>query len=309
VHRAVWHDGRVVAVKVQYPGAEEALRSDLRQLSRMTRLMQPLAPGLELKPLVTELRERMEEELDYRDEAAHQRVFAEAFDGDARVRVPRVLASAPKAMISEWVDGRKLSDVIRSGSQEERDAAAALLAEFLYSSPGKVGLLHADPHPGNFQITPDGRLLVLDFGAVARLPHGLPRPLSLMVRLALEDRPDDLLQLLRDEHFVLPGTDLGASEVLAYLAPFTEPLRAESFRFDRAWLQSQAERMGDLRSPHFRTGRELNLPPQYLLIHRVTMGTLGVLCQLDADVQLRGIVQRWQPWIFGDEEEPAASPV
>jgi hypothetical protein len=108
---------------------------------------------------------------------------------------------------------------------------------------------------------------------------------------------------------VLTGTDLGASEVLAYLAPFTEPLRAESFRFDRAWLQSQAERMGDLRSPHFRTGRELNLPPQYLLIHRVTMGTLGVLCQLDADVQLRGIVQRWQPWIFGDEEEPAASPV
>jgi predicted unusual protein kinase regulating ubiquinone biosynthesis (AarF/ABC1/UbiB family) len=309
VHRGIWHDGREVAVKVQYPGAEEALRSDLRQLSRMTRLMQPLAPGLELKPLVAELRDRMEEELDYRDEAASQRVFAEAFDGDERVRVPRVLASAPKAMVSEWVDGRKLSDVIRVGTQDERDAAAALLAEFLYSSPGKVGLLHADPHPGNFQITPDGRLLVLDFGAVARLPEGLPRPLSLMVRLALEDRPDDLLQLLRDEKFVLPGTDLGASEVLSYLAPFTEPLRAESFRFDRAWLQGQAERMGDLRSPHFRTGRELNLPPQYLLIHRVTMGTLGVLCQLDADVPLRGIVRRWQPWIFGDEEQPAINPV
>jgi predicted unusual protein kinase regulating ubiquinone biosynthesis (AarF/ABC1/UbiB family) len=309
VHKGVWHDGRVVAVKVQYPGAEEALRSDLRQLSRMTRLMQPLAPGLELKPLVAELRERMEEELDYRDEAASQRVFADAFDGDDRVRVPRVVASAPKAMISEWVDGRKLSDVIRSGTQDERDAAAALLAEFLYSSPGKVGLLHADPHPGNFQITPDGRLLVLDFGAVARLPEGLPRPLSMMVRLALEDRPDDLLDLLRRENFVLPGTDLGASEVLAYLAPFTEPLRAESFRFDRKWLQSQAERMGDLRSPHFRTGRELNLPPQYLLIHRVTMGTLGVLCQLDADVPLRGIVRRWQPWIFGDEEEVATNQV
>jgi predicted unusual protein kinase regulating ubiquinone biosynthesis (AarF/ABC1/UbiB family) len=309
VHRGVWHDGRVVAVKVQYPGAEEALRSDLRQLSRMTRLMQPLAPGLELKPLVAELRERMEEELDYRDEAANQRVFAEAFEGDDRVRVPRVVASAPKAMVSEWVEGQKLSDVIRSGTQEERDGAAALLAEFLYSSPSRVGLLHADPHPGNFQITPDGRLLVLDFGAVARLPDGLPRPLSLMVRLALEDRPDDLLALLRNEGFVLPGTTVEAGEVLAYLAPFTEPLRTESFRFDRAWLQGQAERMGDLRSPHFQTGRELNLPPQYLLIHRVTMGTLGVLCQLDADVSLRGIVGRWQPWIFGDEERTAPHPV
>ncbi len=305
VHRAVWHDGRDVAVKVQYPGAEEALRSDLRQLSRMTRLMQPLAPGLELKPLIAELRDRMEEELDYRDEAASQRVFAEAFDGDDLVKVPRVVASAPKAMVSEWVSGRKLSDVIRSGTREERDGAAALLAEFLYSSPGRVGLLHADPHPGNFQIMPDGRLLVLDYGAVARLPDGLPRPLSLMVRLALEDRPADLLDLLRNEGFVLPGADLGAEEVLAYLSPFTEPLRAESFRFDRAWLQKQAERMGDLRSPQFRTGRELNLPPQYLLIHRVTMGTLGVLCQLDADVSIRGIVRRWQPWIFGEETGPA----
>jgi predicted unusual protein kinase regulating ubiquinone biosynthesis (AarF/ABC1/UbiB family) len=306
VHRGIWHDGREVAVKVQYPGAEEALRSDLRQLSRMTRLMQPLAPGLELKPLVAELRERMEEELDYRDEAAHQRIFADALDGDERVKVPRVIASAPKALVTEWVEGRKLSDVIRAGTQAERDRAAALLAEFLYSSPALVGLLHADPHPGNFQVMADGRLLVLDYGAVARLPDGLPRPLSTMVRLALEDRPGDLLALLRAEHFVLPGSALSAPEVMAYLAPFTEPLRSEVFRFNRAWLQKQAERMGDLRSPQFRTGRELNLPPQYLLVHRVTMGTLGVLCQLDADVPLREIVERWQPWIFGAEEDESA---
>ena len=84
VHRGVWHDGRVVAVKVQYPGAGEALRSDLRQLSRMSRLLQPLMPGLEIKPLIAELRERMEEELDYRDEAVNQRAFATAFDGDDR---------------------------------------------------------------------------------------------------------------------------------------------------------------------------------------------------------------------------------
>ena len=81
VHRAVWHDGREVAVKVQYPGAEEALRSDLRQLARMSRLLQPLVPGQDVKPLIAELRERMEEELDYRDEAAYQRAFAEVFDG------------------------------------------------------------------------------------------------------------------------------------------------------------------------------------------------------------------------------------
>jgi predicted unusual protein kinase regulating ubiquinone biosynthesis (AarF/ABC1/UbiB family) len=305
VHKAVWRDGREVAVKVQYPGAEEALRSDLRQLSRMSRLMQPLVPGLEIKPLIAELRERMEEELDYRDEAENQRVFAAAYEGDDKIKVPRVVASAPRAMITEWVEGRKLSDVIRNGAQDERDRAAALLAEFHYSAPARVGLLHADPHPGNFQVLDDGRLMVIDFGAVARLPEGLPRPLSEMVRLAMEDRPAELLALLRNHGFVRPGSPLGGEEALAYLAPFAEPLRTESFRFDRRWLQLQAERVGDLRRPEFRTGRELNLPPQYLLVHRVTMGTLGVLCQLDADVPLRGIVQHWQPWIFEGEGESA----
>jgi predicted unusual protein kinase regulating ubiquinone biosynthesis (AarF/ABC1/UbiB family) len=298
VHRAIWRDGREVAVKVQYPGAEQALRSDLRQLSRMSRVMQPLVPGLEIKPLIAELRDRMEEELDYRDEADNQRTFATAYDGDDLVKVPRVVASAPRALVTEWVNGRKLSDVIRAGTQEERDSAAVLLAEFHYSSPARVGLLHADPHPGNFQLLSDGRLMVTDFGAVARLPHGLPKPLTMMTRLALENRPADLLQLLRDEGFVRPGSQLRAEDAVAYLAPFTEPLGAESFRFNRRWLQGQAERVGDLRSPQFNTGRELNLPPQYLLIHRVSMGTLGVLCQLDADVPLRGIVQRWEPWIF-----------
>jgi len=300
VHRAVWRDGREVAVKVQYPGAEEALRSDLRQLSRMSRVLQPLVPGLEIKPLIAELRDRMEEELDYRDEANNQRTFAAAFEGDALVKVPRVVASAPRALVTEWVSGRKLSEVIRAGTQEERDSVAVLLAEFLYSTPTRVGLLHADPHPGNFQALPDGRLMVTDYGAVARLPSGMPRPLTMMTKLAFENRPDDLLQLLRDEGFLRPDSPLPAEEAVAYLAPFTEPLRTESFHFNRRWLQGQAERVGDLRSPQFNTGRELNLPPQYLLIHRVTMGTLGVLCQLDAHVPLRAIVHRWAPWIFGD---------
>jgi predicted unusual protein kinase regulating ubiquinone biosynthesis (AarF/ABC1/UbiB family) len=298
VHRATWHDGREVAVKVQYPGAEQALLSDLRQLSRMSRLMQPLVPGLDIKPLITELQDRMAEELDYRDEAAHQRTFAAAYDGDPHVRVPKVVASAPKALVSEWVTGRRLSDVIARGTPAERDHAAAQLSEFHYAAPERTGLLHSDPHPGNFQILDDGRLMVLDYGAVARLPDGMPKPLSEMVRLALADRPEDLLAHLQREGFVRRGSEMTPGDALAYLAPFTEPLRTESFRFDRAWLQKQAGRVGDLRSPQFQTGRELNLPPQYLLIHRVTMGTLGVLCQLDADVPLRGIVARWQPWIF-----------
>ncbi|HYZ09534.1 MAG TPA: AarF/ABC1/UbiB kinase family protein [Pseudonocardiaceae bacterium] len=295
VHRAVWHDGREVAVKVQYPGAEEALRSDLRQLQRFSPLFQAVVPGLEVKPLLAELRDRMVEELDYRGEADNQRAFHAAYHGDPEIAVPAVVASAPKVLVSEWVTGTPLSQIIRTGSREERDGIGYLLSEFHFSAPERVRLLHADPHPGNFLRLADGRLCVLDFGAAAKLPNGAPGILGAAARLAVEDRPDELLELLRSAGFVRAGMVLRAEDVLAYLAPFTEPLQSETFHFTRAWMQSQAERVGDFGSPDFRTGRALNLPPQYLLIQRVSSGSMGVLCQLDATVPFRGLAERWQP--------------
>ncbi|MCA1192242.1 AarF/ABC1/UbiB kinase family protein [Saccharopolyspora sp. 6V] len=304
VHRAVWHDGRDVAVKIQYPGAGEALRSDLRQLSRFSRLFQSLAPGAEIKPLLAELQDRMVEELDYRTEADNQRAFAAAFDGDEKVLIPKVVASAPQVMVSEWITGTPFSEVIADGEREQRDRAGRLLAEFHFSSPERSGLLHADPHPGNFLLAPDGRLIVLDFGAVARLPEGLPAEMGRMLRLAMEGRAEELLELLRADRFVQTGSELRAEDVLAYLGPFVDPVREERFHFTRSWMQQQAERVGDLRSPDFRTGRALNLPPDYLLIHRVTLGATGILCQLDAEFAARAIIDRWQPG-FADPE-PAA---
>lgn len=295
VHRAVWHDGRPVAVKIQYPGADEALRADLRQLVRFSRLFQSLAPGAEVKPLLAELQDRMVEELDYRAEAENQRAFAAAFDGDAQVCVPRVVASSPKVLVEEWVSGTPFADIIASGTREQRNEAGRLLSEFHFSSPSRAGLLHADPHPGNFLLRSDGRLAVMDFGAVARLPDGLPVTMGRMLRLALDNRSTDLLELLRAENFIHPNIELSAEDVRAYLAPFVDPARTDVFHFTRSWLQGQAERIGDLRSPDFRTARLLNLPPDYLLIHRVTMGATGILCQLDSEVAARAIIERWQP--------------
>ena len=295
VHRAVWHDGREVAVKVQYPGADEALRSDLRQLQRFSRFFQAIVPGMEVKPLLSELRDRMVEELDYRDEANNQRVFAAAFRGHPDITVPAIVASAPKVIVSEWINGVPMAQIIRCGSRAERDDIGTKLSLFHSCSPAVTGLLHADPHPGNFVRLDDERLGVLDFGAAAKLPGGAPRTLGVAIRLAVEERSAELLELLRKEGFVRPGMQLRAKDVLAYLGPFADPVRTETFHFTRAWMQAQAERVGDFSGPDFRTGRALNLPPSYLLIHRVSTGTFGVLCQLDATVPLRGMTQRWQP--------------
>jgi predicted unusual protein kinase regulating ubiquinone biosynthesis (AarF/ABC1/UbiB family) len=297
VHRAVWHDGRDVAVKVQYPGADQALLSDLRQLGRFSRLIQPLVPGIEIRPLINELRDRMAEELDYRDEADNQRAFAKAFDGDPEIMIPKVIASAPKAMITEWVTGTPVSRIIAGGDQDTRDEVGRLLTTMLYSSAPRVGMMHADAHPGNFQLMPDGRLLVIDFGLVARLPDGWPVTLQELTGLALRGKSEQLMTRLRAEGFVRPGTALDADEVFNFLAPFVDPLRTERFAFTRQWLQGQAQRITDTQGSNFRTARALNLPAQHMLIHRVAMGTVGVLCQLGATIPFRSIVTRWQPFI------------
>ncbi|MFH8980785.1 ABC1 kinase family protein [Streptomyces varsoviensis] len=316
VHRGVWHDGREVAVKVQYPGAGEALLSDLTQLSRFAKLLGPLIPGMDLKPLISELRDRVSEELDYELEARAQRAHAREFAQDPDVVVPDVVHQGDQVLITEWLGGLPLSEVIESGSQEERDRAGQLLARFLFSGTARTGLLHADPHPGNFRLlTGDGadgppeswRLGVLDFGTVDRLPDGLPPTIGTALRMALDGHAEGVLDLLREEGFVKPSIELDPEAVLDYLLPIIEPAQVTKFTFSRGWMRAQAARIADPRSPAHQLARQLNLPPSYLLIHRVTTSTIGVLCQLGASVRLRDELEAWVPGFGAGEEAREAS--
>jgi predicted unusual protein kinase regulating ubiquinone biosynthesis (AarF/ABC1/UbiB family) len=295
VHRGIWKDGREVAVKVQYPGAGDALLADLNQLSRLAAMFRMISPGLDVKALVTEIRARITEELDYELEAAAQKAFAKAFAGDAEILVPRVVAAAPKVLVTEWIDGLPLSRVISSGTADERDTAGLRMATLHFSAPARAGLLHADPHPGNFRLLDDGRLGVLDFGAVARLPGGHPEPVGRLARLAIAGRADEVLEGLRDEGFVRRDVDVDATELLEFVTPMLEPIMVGEFQFTRAWLRAEATRLANPRGPAFQLSRNLNLPPAYMLIHRVTLGSIGVLCQLEARAQYRSVVERWLP--------------
>ncbi|MGW2179446.1 ABC1 kinase family protein [Streptomyces sp. NPDC001732] len=324
VHRAVWHDGRDVAVKVQYPGAGEALLSDLTQLSRFARVLGPLIPGMDIKPLIAELHDRVSEELDYEQEARSQQDHAEEFADDPDVVIPGVVHRSDQVLVTEWMDGVPLADVIAEGTPEQRDRAGQLLARFLFSGPARTGLLHADPHPGNFRLLPpdeesgektgeesgDGgrwRLGVLDFGTVDRLPGGLPQPIGDSLRLALAGEAAAVYERLREEGFVRESVDLDPDAVLEYLLPIIEPAQVEEFTFTRSWLRNQAARIADLRSPAHQLGKQLNLPPAYLLIHRVTLSTIGVLCQLGATVRLRDELEAWLPGFLPEYEEETAA--
>ncbi|GAA1774113.1 AarF/ABC1/UbiB kinase family protein [Luedemannella helvata] len=295
VHRAVWKDGREVAVKIQYPGAGPALVADLNQLARFAGLFKVIQPGLDVKPLVTELRERVAEELDYRLEATTQKAFAKAYADDEEILVPNVVAYSDKVLVTEWVDGVPLAQVIDSGAPADRDLAGLRMATLHFSAPTRAGLLHADPHPGNFRLMEDSRLAVLDFGAVARMPDGHMEPVGRITRLALEGRAAEVLDGLRAEGFISGDVDVDADELLEYVRPLLDPVAAEEFQFTRAWLRGEAARLGNPRGPAFQFGKQLNLPPSYLMLHRVTLGSIGVLCQLEAKAPYRAVVRRWLP--------------
>jgi predicted unusual protein kinase regulating ubiquinone biosynthesis (AarF/ABC1/UbiB family) len=305
VHRAVWKLPPArrnakpkllpVAVKVQYPGAGDALIADLKQLGRLAGMFKIIQPGIDVKPLLAELRDRVTEELDYEMEAETQRAFAEAYRDDPEIFVPRVVASAPQVLVTEWVDGTPLARVIADGTPEERDEAGRLMAILHFSAPARAGLLHADPHPGNFRILADGRLGVIDFGAVARLPEGHPEPVGRLVRLALDGDAQAVVDGLREEKFIKADDEIDAEAVLTFLRPMIEPVAVDRFRFTRTWLRAEATRLGSPRSPAYQLSRKLNLPPSYLLIHRVWVGCIGVLSQLEAELPFRQILEESLP--------------
>jgi predicted unusual protein kinase regulating ubiquinone biosynthesis (AarF/ABC1/UbiB family) len=304
VHRAVWKDGRRVAVKIQYPGAGRALISDFTQLSRLGRLFGALMPGLDVKPLLDELRDRVAEELDYHKEAESQRAFAAAYAGDSDIYVPPVVTGTDHVLVTEWMDGTPLSRIISDGSKEQRDRAGILLTRFLFSGPARAGLLHADPHPGNFRLLDDGRLGVLDFGAVDRLPDGLPVFFGRLLRIMHTPDPDifEVERELRANGFLRPGISVDMEALRAFLAPLAEPSSIDTFRFSREWMRGEAARVTDLSTSN--VSRKFNVPPSYVLIHRVSTAGIGVLCQLECEGAFRAEVLRWVP---GYTDDPLAS--
>jgi predicted unusual protein kinase regulating ubiquinone biosynthesis (AarF/ABC1/UbiB family) len=297
VHRGRWRDGREVAIKVQFPGAGDAVMSDLRQLSRAARLFAGLIPGLDVKPLIEELRARVAEELDYRLEADAQRRFAAEFVDDPMIVVPGVVANTETVLVSEWLESsRSLARLIADGTQAERDHFGEVYVRFLFSGPDRTGLLHADPHPGNFRLMGDGRMGVVDYGAVARLPDGaLPRIIGRLLRRAVDDDYDAVLDGLRDAGFVRPGIELDVDDLRGYLGPFVEPAAVERFQFSREWMRGQFDRLHDPRQTDFSTMLKINLPPDFLLIHRVWLGGIGVLSQLGAEAPFERILSESLP--------------
>ena len=295
VHKAVWSDGRDVAVKIQYPVADEALRADLKTMQRMVGVFKQLSPGADIEGVVDELIQRTEMELDYRLEADNQRSFAKAYRDHPHFAVPKVVASAPKVVIQEWIQGIPMADIIRNGTPEQRDLIGTRLLELTFDAPGRLQMLHGDAHPGNFMLLPDDRMGVIDFGAVAPLPDGLPIELGTMIRLARDKNYDLLLPTMEKAGFIQKGGQVSVRDIDEMLRQYVEPIEVDVFHYTRKWLQKMSTVEIDRSVSQIRTARQMDLPPKLVIPMRVIMSVAAILCQLDAHVPIKRLSEELVP--------------
>src|SRR3954447_24474983 len=191
------YDGREVAVKVQYPGVAAAVRADLQNLGMILRLMKSIAPGLDPKELGTEIRGRIEEELDYELEAQNQRTLARIYRNHPFIVIPAVLTelSHEKVIVTEYVHGRRFEEFKTCGD-DERDRIGEIIFRFYFGSMYRHHQFSGDPHPGNCLLLDDGRMAFLDFGLFKRIPAQVAEYELETQRLGIEGRGQELIEHL-----------------------------------------------------------------------------------------------------------------
>jgi predicted unusual protein kinase regulating ubiquinone biosynthesis (AarF/ABC1/UbiB family) len=293
-------DGRQVAVKVQYPGVNQAVRADMQNLGIILRLMKRVAPGLDAQALAREIRERIDEELDYELEAQNQRALARIFRGHPFIAVPDVLTELchERVIVSEFVEGQGFEDLKRL-SAPERDRVGEILFRFYFGCMYRHHQFSGDPHPGNSLLMADGRMAFIDFGLFKRLPAQIAELELRVQRLGIERRADELLQTLRRAGFFAPTSRHTPEGVL-------EQLRDTTWWYlEDADVQLTPEiateviiEMSDPRSTHWGKMRHETLPPDHLFGRRLETLTLAVMGQLHARGNWHRIAREW---IYGDD--------
>jgi predicted unusual protein kinase regulating ubiquinone biosynthesis (AarF/ABC1/UbiB family) len=298
VHRAVTHDGRRVAVKVQYPGVGDAIETDLDNTEGLYRLVGAFAlKGLDHKALVDELRDRMREELDYRREADNQREFAAHFAGHPFVAIPEVdpATSTERVLTSEWVDGIAFGDFLATAPAAARARAGEIIWRFAQHSVHHLRAFNGDPHPGNYRFAPDGSVTFLDFGLVKRWQPGAWEQLQPSLEAIIVHRdPERLVAAMEDVGFLRPGHGLTPELVYEYVSTPYLPYLTDRFAFTRDFVKDSLATIIDVRGPHAEVIERLNMPASFVILDRVVWGVSAILGKLEVEAPWRAMLLEYQ---------------
>jgi predicted unusual protein kinase regulating ubiquinone biosynthesis (AarF/ABC1/UbiB family) len=295
VYRATLPDGRDVAVKIQYPGINDAVRADMKNLGVLLRLVRSITPQLDVKAVAGEIRERIEEELDYELEASNQRAMHRLYDGHPFIVVPGVVASLSRerVIVTELVSGDGF-EALRGEPKAERDRIGEIVFRFYFGSMYRHRSFSGDPHPGNMIRMADGRIAFLDFGLFKKISQAVASLELACQRATAENDAAELHRLMSKGGFLPRGDRLDANELIEFVRDgiwwYTtdEPIRIDQAVVNRAFIQTT-----DVRSTHFATARHQDIAPDHLFGRRLELLTLAVLGQLDAEANWHRIAREW----------------
>lgn len=296
VHRARLASGEEVAVKVQYPGVDAAIRADLSGMAVVNSVLGMLSPGLDPKPLAAELRARISEELDYEREARNQRLFAELYDGHPFIRIPPVFPtfSTARVLTCTWADGHDFAWLLaQPPSYQQR--AAEILFRFVFGSIFRFGVFNADPHPGNYAFNEDGTVTFLDFGCVKYFPSRMITDWMAIIRSHLRGDRGEFRELAIRLGFLRPDSDLSLDAYYESLGYFYAPFaRDECFTFTPEYNAQSLTVMFDRRHAVYgEVQRKLNLPPDFVFVNRLQWGLNSILSQLRATANWHRILREY----------------
>jgi predicted unusual protein kinase regulating ubiquinone biosynthesis (AarF/ABC1/UbiB family) len=305
VHRAVTLDGRAVAVKVQYPGIAETIAADLRNVALLRRMLRIAAPAQDTGALLSELRDRIGEELDYRREAASQRLMAAYYHGHPTIAIPAIIdgLSTRRVITSELSGGARFAELAR-WPQHERDLAAETIYRFVFRSLYEVRAFNGDPHPGNYLFHRGGHVTFLDFGLVRHFTPAELQPLMQMARtICVEHDPEAFRRSLENAGFLRPGAPLSTEAITEHLAVFYDTIREPGpLTITSDYASSVVHRFFDLRSP---VADYISVPQPYVILQRINLGLFAVLGELSATADWRAISEEIWPFVQG----PASTPM
>ncbi len=297
VHRAVMPDGRLVAVKVQYPGVDRAIRSDLDNAELLYGLFSSYAlKSLDTKALVDELRARMGDELDYRIEARRQTEFAERYRDHPFIRVPEVVPerSARRVLTSGWVDGQRWDEFLSAADEAARQRAGEVIFRFAQGSVHRHRVFNGDPHPGNYRFHRDGSVTFLDFGLVKRWTPGELEKLTPVLDPLLSHDTEGTVRCLVQAGFLAPDHGLDPELVWQYVSNPYEPYLQDQFTFTRQWTSAALARALDVSGPCADVVKRLDMPPSFVILDRVVWGVAALLGRLEATGRWRGILDEYR---------------
>ena len=310
VHRVVLHDGRVAAVKIQYPGVGDAIGADLDNAQLLYRMFSAFAlQGLDTVALVDELRVRMVEELDYRREAANLLRFSAAFAGHPWVRTPVLVPefSTGRVLTTEWIDGMSWAEFLATADRPAKQRAGEIIWRFTQGSIHRVGIFNGDPHPGNYRFHASGDVTFLDFGMVKEWAPGEWERLAPCMDAILATDPQRLITEMERVEFLRPGHGLDPATVADYVSTPYRPYLVDEFRFTREFVKDTVSRILDVRGPSAAAIKQLNLPVSFVVLDRVVWGVSALLGKLEAEGPWRAMLLAYRNGTsggspLGDEE-------